>query len=472
MPDAFPGWFWIGEQVLKALITVRILLRKESRPESNLAWLVVVFAEPFLGIPLYTLIGERPLGRLRVQRYLEAKRLLPVPDRPDLELTDDAEEIVQLVQALGAEPPLAGNRLELFSRSDGFAERLIGDIDRARFHCHLLFYIWLDDATGRAVAEALMRAAARGVACRCSFDAVGSKATLDGPLAAELRRSGVRIVAGLPAGLLRSAFQRVDLRNHRKIALIDGHIGYTGSQNLAHSSFAPKPKFSPWVDVMLRVHGPSVRDLQRMFIADWYAETGEDLSAVLGLEAAAHSDGVPLQILPSGPASDTTQLQQLSQAMAHRAERQLTMTTPYFVPDAADVGSLRTAARRGVQVRLIVPERNDSILAGLAARGHFESLLEAGVEIWLFRAGMLHAKTFTVDNTMAVVTTANFDKRSFELNFECSTLVLDHNFTERLREVQDDYARSSRRLTLDQLAGRPWYRRLVENAAGLLSPLL
>jgi cardiolipin synthase len=287
-----------------------------------------------------------------------------------------------------------------------------------------------------------------------------------------LREGGVKVIGALPAHLLRAAFARIDLRNHRKIAVIDGVIGYTGSQNIADASFAPKPRFAPWVDCMLRIEGPVVWDLQTIFVCDWFLDSGEPLEDLLTKDTGDVDDGVTLQILPTGPAYDNEALEQLSLSAFHHAREELILTTPYFVPGESEVSSLCTAAKRGVRVALVLPARNDSLLVGAVSRSHYGQLVAAGVHVYEYQKGLLHSKTLTVDRNLAMVTTANFDQRSFDLNFEVTALVYDTDFASQLRFMQRSYIEDSVLVTADRIAGRSWLRRLLENAAGVFSPLL
>ncbi len=466
-------WFFAGEWLLKLAIGARLLLRRDLRDVTRLAWLVVVFAEPLIGFGLYFLIGERHMGRKRIQRY---RRVALVQRRLDQGLSSqtppESKHTAALVQKLGGRPALFGNRLELFSNSELFAERLVKDIAAAKLHCHLLFYIYLDDITGERVAAALADAVQRGVACRVLLDSIGSNAFFGSPLHERMRSAGIEVQEALPAGLLRTFFARIDLRNHRKVVVIDGAIAYSGSQNLAHSNFARKPRYGPWHDVMLRIHGPSAAHLCEVFLADWYLDSGQELAECLELEIAPFEDGASVQILPTGPDTPHTELSELNQFLIHQAKRRLVLTTPYFVPGPTDLLALRNAVRRGVHVQLIVPRRPDSILADLASRAQYGSLLEDGIEVHLFQPGLLHAKTMTLDGELAVITTANFDRRSFELNLETTSLVYDRDFAREVLAVQERYIKQSKPLTDAKYAHRPWHRRMLENAAGMMGPLL
>lgn len=462
------------------LTMVGVVLLRRREPSVSLAWCAVVLSLPLVGAIAYLLFGEARLGRRRLRRYREiVDRIerplakLPRPSDPaTTRLTDTERQIALLAESVGGTMPRCGNRLQLFGDTDVVIQRLVEDIDAAREHVHLLFYIWLTDDSGVRVADALRRAVARGVACRVLVDDVGSRSFLRSPLRSVLAEGGVRVAGALPVNLLRVALARIDLRNHRKIGVIDGTIGWTGSQNIANADFAPKRRYAPWVDCMVRIEGPVVRDLQTLFVEDWFLDTDESLEALLAEPVASKDDGVITQLLGTGPASSRTPMRLLVQSMTQVAREELILTTPYFVPDEATLLSLASAARRGVTTKLVVPRRNDSRLVGFASRSFYEPLLEAGVEVLEFRNGLLHAKTLTVDRRMALISSANLDRRSFDLNFESGLVVFDDDFASELRFLQVGYMEQSTAVSVNAWRKRKWPTRLAQNAAGLLAPVL
>ena len=266
---------------------------------------------------------------------------------------------------------------------------MIGAIDGARDHVHVLFYIWLDDGCGRRVADALCAAARRGVDCRVVVDAVGSRALIRSALWAELAQSGVELVEAMPTGLspLRALSRRLDLRNHRKLVLIDNRIGFTGSRNAADMAFAVKPRFAPWVDVWFSVEGPVVRQMQGVFLADWMSYTGTDLGDMLDMVPEAAAPGVVAQALATGPDRRAGNVSDCIAALLAAARHRVVITTPYYVPNTVLDSAIQAAARRGVEVTLILPARNDSLLVGAVSEGFYLGLLRAGVRIVLFGPG-------------------------------------------------------------------------------------
>lgn len=467
------------ELILRVVMVAVVLLRR--RPSSQtMAWILVIVGLPLVGTILYLMVGEIKLGTTRIKRHreimdrIEASAPFVAADHSALapDLPRDMNQIATLGEAVSEVDALGGNLLTLLGDSDLWLDSLISDIDEARFHCHLLFYIYLDDHTGVRVGDALQRAAARGVKCRVLVDAVGSKIFLRSALCRALRQSSVQVVAALTVNPLRMLFTRIDLRNHRKIVVIDGCIGFTGSYNIADPSFAIKSKYAPWVDCMVRVQGPIVWDLQMLFVEDWYLDTDESLEELLNIQPLAMPDGVPAQVIGTGPNSFNEALRQLLQTAIHTAHEELTLTTPYFVPDEAMLNALSAAARRGVTTTLVLPARNDSPLVAATSRSHYSYLLDSGVHIHEYHKGLLHAKTMTIDRRLAIVSTANLDRRSFELNFEVSLIVYDDDFASQLRFLQSSYLADSTRVLPASWRQRSMPLRLRDSAASLLSPLL
>ena len=470
----------LGIFLLQVAVACRVLIHTAGRPAVALAWIVTVMAVPGLGLLAYLLVGESKFGMRRASRHAQILRKV---DTPTVHGQRDARA---MQHALGAEqrqlslmagsvshsPVLSGNRVALSGDSAANIARMVQDIDAAMHHVHLLTYIYLLDGAGRAIAEALLRAVARGVQVRVLVDDLGSRAFLRSDLRRTLEAAGVQVCGALPTSLVRMVFARLDIRNHRKLLVLDGRVAWVGSQNVAEASFAPKARYAPWVDCMLRVEGPLVRELQIVFVEDWFMEREEDLDAHLAIEPPFHTDGVTAQAVATGPNFRNEQMTLLMQAAVQVARREITLTTPYFVPDMPMHAALAVAARRGVRVRLVVPRRNDSWLVQRASRGLYDMLLEAGVEIHEFTGGLLHAKTVLVDDLVSVITSANLDRRSFELNFEMGVLLYDAGFAHTLRALQERYIAQSTPVELQAWRQRAPGIRLLEGAAGLLSPLL
>jgi cardiolipin synthase len=462
-------------------VVLRVVLTRHP-PGSSFAWIVLVATLPLAGLVLYLLIGERPVGRLREKRMhaflAELPRWserLPAPDvAVPPRLPPGTQALVQLGHRVTHMPLLTSSRLELLSDTQGILHRLIADIDAARRSVDLEFYIWNRGGTADEVQAALERAARRGVICRVLLDARGSAPIQRSDAPAALRAAGVRVEAALPVRLWELPFVRADLRLHRKIALIDGRAAYTGSMNLVDPRyFKQDAGVGEWVDAMARLEGPAVAALALVFAYDWLLQTGE--APALPADALAQpavDDGARLLVASSGPGTDTGANLRLIVEAIGLARRRVLLTTPYFVPGEPLTLALQNAALRGVEVRLLVPERNDSRLVQYASRWYYDGLLAAGVQILNYRGGLLHTKSITVDDALSLFGTVNLDVRSLNLNFELMLLVLDSPFTARLVELQQSYERDA--VPVDALRWRQRSRgqRLREGLANMISPVL
>lgn len=463
------------------VLLAHILLRRRGTSETRLAWMVFIILVPYLGALIYLMVGGVYVGR-RFRDFKKGKySKLHFVEHPDLEdlpgiepdTPDPYRRVFTLAENMCQSDLVGGNELELKGNTRDFLLSLCQDIESATDTVHLLTYIYLTDSTGRRVGDALRAASRRGVTCRLLVDSLGSRAFLKSPLRRELEADGVKVVEALPASLWRIGSARIDLRNHRKIVVIDNLTGYVGSQNIADPAFAPKARFAPWIDCMVRLRGPAVHDLQRLFLEDWFLDTGEINTELLEVVPHVNADGADVQIIENGPeqvGSETFSL--VLQSCFHVASEEIILTTPYFVPDVATESAMHAAARRGVETTLIVPHRNDSRLVSLASRSHYEDLMEAGVKIRHFTGGLLHAKTLTVDRQLFLIGSANLDRRSMELNFEANMLGWNRDFAGQLRLLQKSYANDSIEIDPKKWLQATWPKRLARNAAGMLSPLL
>lgn len=467
----------ISEWIIRLVMLVVVLARK--RAPAALSWLAIIFFLPWAGLFIYLLIGERRLGRRRTARHAQAmqsidrltrlatQRAAAVPAR----VRADRRDIVRLAQALSDMPVCGGNACDFIEHEREFVRRLIADIDGAISSVHLLFYIYADDDTGRAVAEALLRARARGVECRLLADAVGSPAMFKHGLAAKLRHAGVEVHPVLPVSPLRRTLHRIDLRNHRKLAVIDGATAWTGSQNIVNPDYGGS-KAGPWHDLMIRLQGPVVLQLEIVFLEDWYFTTGKLHDGDLTSREPESVGGLAAQAVPSGPTFDSDVFLDFMVGVIHDAEERIIITSPYFVPDPSIELALRIASLRGVRVDLVMPKASNHPLLCAAARSHFADLLKAGIHIHQHTSGLLHAKAVSIDDDLAVIGSGNFDMRSFYLNFELNMVLYGARSGGMLRAVQEKYIAQCEPLDPEALAKRPRYRRMLDNAAGLLSPLL
>ncbi len=475
---------------LHLLVAMRAITRPDRTPASRVAWVAVIMSIPTLGVIAYLLLGETSIGHRRATRLRQAERSLVRPSSADAgpALEPPLLELSELCATVNGLHAVGGNRIELLGRpdatpqqpmldSDAAIDALVADIAAAREHVHISFYIWLDDDNGGRVADAVAAAAQRGVECRVMADALGSRAFVRGPRWRQLRRAGVSLLATLDdiPRIGHLAVGRLDLRNHRKLVVIDNAIAYCGSQNCADPQFRVLARFAPWVDIFLRCEGPVVRQAQWLFLSAWIAETGE--SSLEALPTAQpmpvrFEPGVTAQMYGTGPSTPGDAMSDSFVGAIYAARRELLITTPYFVPDEALLRALCAAPKRGVATTIVFPARNNSPLVACACRSAYPALLESGVAIHEYPLGLLHAKSLTADGRFALVGSANMDRRSMQLNFENNLLVADAAATAAIRQRQMGYLSVSPAVSVETVKAWPLHVRLLQNAVGMMAPVL
>lgn len=461
--------------------TLRILVRDDLSPPARLAWFVVINVLPYAGSAVYFLFGEIDLGHRASARHDEVfdeirrhagEHMGTAQNTPQL-IDPLYQTAFRYAASINGFHPVPGNRAMLMADAMETNRSLVADIDAAADRVHVLYYIWLDDETGTQVAEALIRAAGRGVLCRAIADDLGSRALIRSPLWARRKAAGVQMAVALPLDRpLRTLLtSRIDLRNHRKITVIDGRITYCGSRNAADPEFRVKSKYAPWIDIMLRFEGPVVAQNELLFMSDWMQTTGEALDPGT-MRADPIEDGFPAQVMGDGPTERRGATPQLFASLIASAQDRLTLTTPYFVPDATVLEALCSAAHRGVVVTLIFPRRNDSWIVAAASRSYYRRLLTAGCRIYEFRGGLLHAKTLTIDGLVTLVGSSNVDLRSFDLNYENNILLQDADMTAQVIERQQSYLASAKHVTPEKVRSWPYRRRIWNNVIATIGPIL
>ena len=481
---------WIVLWAITLTVILRIMLHPHRAPSSRIAWVVVVAVVPIAGIIAYLMVGEINTGRKYRDAQRAARETLPQATAitaPEAKATPEDlparyQPLFRLAGSINGFNATRANTAVLAADSNASIDAMVADIDAAHSNIHVLFYIWLDDNNGLKVIDALQRAAQRGVTCRALVDGLGSRALVRSKHWQALRDAGVHTAVSRPIGsILMSPLRgRSDLRNHRKIAVIDGLITYCGSQNCADAEFRVKPKFAPWVDIMLRFEGPVVTQNQYLFAVDWISASGESLpDDILKMTPTAgafdtNAAGAQMvaQVLGTGPGYRYSAMPEVFCATLHAAREELVISTPYFVPDEAMMHSLMSAPLRGIDTTLIVPQHNDSRFVQAAARSSYRDLLLSGVKIYEFGAGLLHAKTLTVDGELSLIGSANMDRRSLDLNFENNILLYDRATTQLIRQRQQAFLAQSKQVKPDDVADWPTRRRLWNNVASLMGPLL
>ena len=475
----------VAHSLTVIVIALRVVM---MRPATGIAlsWLLLVTMLPFVGAVIYFMIGERRIGSQREKGIgdvrAEYKSIADAETRERLTNIDwsrhpsAARNLDRLGRRVAGTLTVRSSSLGLIPDTLGALRAIARDVDGAKVSVLMEFYIWNEGGAADEVLEAVMRAARRGVSCRILVDAMGARPWWKGGQPQRLRDAGVELRAALPVGLLRSFIGRTDLRLHRKIVVVDGEVAWTGSMNLVDPGFFKQDAgVGKWVDAMVRVEGAAVTLLAATMISDWILETREPIRGVLEsarLGPVKYQGAADVQVVPTGPGETGDGLLQMLLTLINAAESEIVLTTPYFVPDESILRALRGAAGRGVKVAIIVPKRVDSFLTRYASRSYYISLLEMGIEVCLYRGGLLHTKSIMVDGTMSMFGTVNLDMRSLWLNYEVALFVYDEVFAADLRALQQTYIDDSDRIDLDVWRKRSFETRFVENALRLASPLL
>jgi cardiolipin synthase len=485
------NWNWIQiAGVLSYLIGIVALfvIPANRKPGEATAWLLLMFVAPILGLILFLLLGSPKLSQWRreQQRAMNdrIKHLAEeVEQIPELRSIVDPpvparyEPIVNLNAHLSGLPLLGGNAVELFTDYVGAVDHLVRDIDGAQRYIHLEYFMFADDTIGAPVIDALVRARGRGVICRVLIDHLGNIG-YHGPVLRRLGAAGIPVQQALPVKPFNNQWNRPDLRNHRKIVVIDGRIGFTGSQNLVEDTYHKRGnvrKGIHYIELMARVTGPVVHELNAAFVTDWFSETSELLDATPTPESRVSTQAggdVLCQVLPSGPGFEHNNNLMLFVELFHTARRRITIANPYVVPDQPLLLALTSAAQRGVEVTLIVSEIGDQFLVFHAQRSYYEELLKAGVHIYWYQSPvLLHSKFLTIDDDIAVIGSSNMDIRSFQLNLEITLICYSKQVVANLQGIAADYLHHARSLQLNVWQARSPLIKLFDNLARLTSAL-
>jgi len=479
-------WWPIAILVVDIAIRIAaiIVVPRNRRPTAAMAWLLAIYFIPFIGVFLFLLIGTPRLPRKRrrkqdaINDYIhETSSHLDFgslrPHAPDWFTT-----MVRMNRKLGSMPLAGDNEAHLISEYAESLAAMAAAIRGAKKYVHVEFYILLTDAATEDFFQALEEVARRGVVVRVLLDHWANRGkpyyrrTLK-----RLTAMGARWRLMLPVQPLRGKYQRPDLRNHRKLLVVDGETAFMGSQNVIDSTYNLRRNIRRglhWVDLMVRVQGPVVASIGAVFLSDWYSETGETLEDEIKLfEIPPPSRGdLDCQIVPSGPGFRFDNNLRLFLALLYYAQRKVIIVSPYFVPDEALLLAVTTACHRGLQVELFVSEEGDQAVVYHAQRSYYEALLRAGVKIWMYRKPfILHSKSMTIDDEVAIIGSSNMDMRSFGLNLEISMLVRGEEFVAEMRLIEEKYRRLSRELTLEEWRQQPLRSTVLDNLARLTSAL-
>ncbi|MGM1017138.1 MAG: cardiolipin synthase [Actinomycetota bacterium] len=478
--------WWIAAFLLLLDLTIRItaiiVIPRNRRPTAAMAWLLAIFFIPFIGVFLFLLIGNPRLPRERRRKQEQINSYIADTSehlhfgtlRPDAPAW--FPPLVSMNQRLGAMPLAGDNGAHLISDYQESLDAMAETIRTATNYVHVEFYILQSDDATDNFFRAMEEVAARGVPVRVLLDHWANRwkpryrATVK-----RLNAMGADWHMMLPVQPLKGKMQRPDLRNHRKLVVVDGRIAYLGSQNVTDSTYnLPKniKRGLHWVDLMVRVDGPIVASVNAVFLSDWYSETDQVLSDIDITHTVPGTGDLDCQVVPSGPGFEVENNLRLFLALLYSAKRKIIIVSPYFVPDEALLLAVTTGCDRGVEVQLFVSEEGDQAMVYHAQRSYYEALLRAGVRIWMYRKPyILHTKSLTVDDEIAVIGSSNMDMRSFGLNLEISMLVRGAEFVAEMREVEGEYRELSRELTLEEWEKQPLRSTVLDNLARLTSAL-
>lgn len=462
--------------------TLRIVFKR--RPTTYvIAWMLIIYILPIVGIILYFAIGEAHLGQQRVKRAQQmrptiAKFIQRLEDFPDIfttKVSQVSKPIFQLCKHQTGLDGINGNHIELLSETDEIFDRLINDINQATSNIEMVFYIWNEGGRANEVENALIAATKRGVICRLMVDSAGSRHFIKTNASKRMRDAGIIIVEALKVNLLRFMFRRLDLRQHRKVAIIDNYISYTGSMNIVDPRFFKQNKhIGKWVDIMVRMNGPVTTLMGAIYASDWELETGKYLALPQITEFAEPPEDKKhiMQLIASGPGYTENMIHQVLLTAIYSAQEQIIFTTPYLVPSDDILHAVVTAAQRGVEVIIIVPKKNDSLMVKWASRAFFSELLDGGVKLYQFNDNLLHTKSVLIDNQLSLVGTVNLDMRSLWLNFEITTVIDDAEFARSLSILLQKYLSQSDPVNVSEWKKRPIWQHIIERLFYFFAPLL
>jgi cardiolipin synthase len=461
------GWFApvaLLSQLIAALTIPSVLLRRQGQPRAALAWLLMMFALPAVGVVAWWALGRTSMVRKRRKRAARAQafadRYGPAPSEPCA--TFDG---LLPAGALGDSIFTSrGNVVDLLFDGSTAFPAMEKAILRAERTVHVMFYIFRNDETGRRFRELLAARARAGVRVRVLIDAWGSP-SFTGKFSDPLRAAGASVAAFLPSHFMPLLAPRFNFANHRKVVVVDDRAAFLGGMNVG-DEYALE-----WRDVMARIEGPAARALDHVFLDDWYFASHENVDLPERPPPVPVDGGADCAVVASGP-DRASYIHDAYFILFTRADHRIWIVTPYFIPSDALATALRTAAGRGVDVRLVLPSISDVNVVKHAARSYYPELLSSGVKIYEYQGPMIHAKAFLVDMDISCVGSANVDTRSFRLNFEIGCFISDRAKSEEVTRWYEALLERSHRVTLAEARGRSTGEKLLESAAHLFSPLL
>ncbi len=465
-----------------AAVAIIMILRKPREPRAMLAWILAVLLLPVVGLLAFALIGQPRLERTVRRRRRRRQKLAIHLTRHEEELLElhairrlegmepAIGKLMKLATRVSASPATYGNQVRIYRDEERSIQTICESIEAARHHVHLEYYIFRSDETGCMVRDALVAAARRGVECRVLMDYIGCWST-SRAFIRSMRDAGVEVDYFLPVVPWQGRW-RINFRNHRKILVVDGHFAFTGSHNIGDEYRGRHPTLGPWQDTNLSIKGPAVQQLQEIFVEDWHYSSGIELTSNAYFPHPGAVGPHIVQVVHSGPDTEINAIHDVVFSAISAAQESIRIITPYFVPDAATLQALQSAACRGVRVQVLVPSKTDNVLTLWAGRSFYPELNRAGVEIYEYDGGMLHNKLLIVDECWSMVGSANIDHRSFRINFEVSTVLYDSGLARELLAEFEQFWTRARRITKKDHQDWRFGETLTLGAARLISPIL
>ncbi len=455
--------------------TISVILMENRNPTKTLSWVLVLVFLPFIGMIFYMIIGQD----YRKRKLISRKSIQRITMRPcasidikELDVSQIDENYVKIIKLLknnSEADAYAFNKIDVFAEGENIFESIFEEIANAKNHIHIEFFIFEDDTISNKLRELLIRKAKEGVRVRMIYDYLGSY-KLSNNYLSSLREAGVYTKAFLPLRL-RLRRSKINYRNHRKLIVVDGIVGFTGGVNIA-DRYVFGSKLGKWRDTVVRIEGSGVHGIQKLFLIDWYFVEKKIITDSKYFPTPRKFEKNIIQLVSSGPDTDWEGIMQGIAATISAAKKYIYIHTPYFMPNELILGVIQMAALSGVEVRLMIPLRSDSRLSDLSTATYLEAIMEAGARVYRYTSGMLHSKAIVIDDAISIVGSSNIDERSFNQNFEANAFIFDPNTALQLKRLFIDDIRHCEELNLDSWRNRKRRQKLKESYARLFSPLM
>lgn len=452
---------------------VVVLISENRNPIKSVAWIMAVVFLPVVGIVWYAIFGQdltkRRIISKRTYSKLKKRPLDEMQIPAQVAVPEEHSDLINLIQKMDYNPLLGGNDVKIFTSGKEKFEHLLADISRAKKHIHVEYYVLSDDEIGRCLQDALIRKAKEGLEIRIIYDSFGSRKS-DKKYYEHFRMAGIETEPFLKLTFPRLT-SHINFRNHRKMVIIDGQIGYTGGMNVA-DRYINGFEWGSWRDTHARIEGKGVQGLQSVFLLDWYFVSQTLITSRKYFPMLDDFGNKTMQIVSSGPMRAVKEIPAAILQAIYDARKSIFIQTPYFLPTEMMIEALQIAATRGVDVRLMMSERSDMLFVQMASYSYVKQMLESGIKVYFYKKGFLHSKLMLFDDSLTLIGSANFDVRSFEQNFEVEAFVYSCETGNEAREIFIEDQRECMQLSIKEWMKRPWWKRFLESLLRLFAPLL